>query len=399
VSPATRSKSDRSDFATVAEQTLRTLRRATAAVLAACGGLERAVDVATRFGLDRSLAWKVWHIGYGTGATPSPAHIPGRLGYARFLDAAGVAGVGAEVIAEARASFAAFQQLLAHHAGDRATADSMLGVLTEEGRTRRETALRREACRANAYFLGVQASSLYQLDVLLAPEPGFMPDLVRIRGHFGLLRMRAGVTWRLARTTLMRADGPSGELHREPLLGGDASEGGLMPEFCSRPLPLVTRRVVDGVTVEDELAPGEVGQGGAVDVVTGEWISRMPRSKAVRDAVTMRVTTPAERLCYEVVAPPEVVERLTLRVHSTVQTEHPYMRAEDYDQIPVLESFEDLGPVADAPAAPEIPRQGAIMRWVLGAMWDRVRGSRVWRVRMRYPIVPSCLAAVYVLRV
>lgn len=390
--------SPQDQFSDEATLTLKELRRATAEVLGGCHGLDRAVDVAHRLGLDRSLAWKVWQVGQGTKGCPSSAHVPGRAGYRRFLDAAGRAGVLPEVIEHARAAYEKFEELTSTYAGDRATAGSMLSGLSEEGRTRMETAIRRDGFRANAHFLGVQAAALYQLDVLLPFVEHEPRRIVRVRGHIGLRRNRPNVAWVISRSTLVHRDGPSPSVSRVSLSGRQVTNGDLpliLPEFCSRPLPPVERRVIAGVTFEDELQPGPVGQVGAVDVVTGERVEWQPRAGTLSDAVTMAVTTPCERLCFDVLVPEAIsAAGLSLSVHSTVQTEHPFLHCAAY-LIPVPESLEELGPAGLAPSTPEIPRHGEMIRWTLAQAGLFEQPMRLWRLRMRFPPVPSCVAVTY----
>lgn len=413
-------------FSLEATDVLRELRRTTATVLGACRGVDRAVEVSAKLGIDRSLAWKLWRVGQGPGACPSPAHIPGKQGFLRFLDAAANAGVDPVLIRDAKSAYERLEQLSETYAGDRASAGNMLGALTEEGRTRLETSLRRDAFRANAFFLAVQAEAMYQLDVILPrgdnPRAGL--DVVRVRGHYALRRNRPNVPWIVARSTAVDAQGPSANVRRSPLRAPASAEDlpdrpfpVLLPEFSTDPMPTVVRRLVAGVTVEDELQPGPVGQVGAVTIVTGERVSRDElaahadpgRARARTDAVTMSVTTPCERLCYDVVIPEGLAAGpIRLRLHSTVQMELPYLRGPEAGVIPVSESFEDLGDVHLAPPVPEIARHAELLRWTMsralsppGAGGDGPASQappmrfRLWRARMRFPPIPSCLAAAF----
>lgn len=421
--PEAGSAYDGSDpFLAEAGATLLSLRRTTSAVLSECGGLDRAVHVSTRLGLDRSLGWKVWQVGRGSAGYPSPAHIPGAQGYEHFLRSARASGVAEETIVAARRAFAAFERLTASHAGNRASVDLMLGRLTDEGRTRLEVSLRRDGFRANAYLLGVQAAALYQVDALVDAGPRFHPEVWRIRGHFGLRRTGASGAWLIARSTRVDAAGPTNMLQRDPLgapstpdqrtaadveraatsdAGASERSPILLPQFCSSPEPMVIRRTIPPATIEDELRLGHVGQLGEVDVVTGERVHSMPPPLTPRSAVTMSVLTPGERLCYDVVvhrdllAGSRLTDWLRLRVHTTVQTDLPYLRGDDFATIPVPEQFEDLGSALDAPEAAEIPRQGVMLRWLLSQLPGGPGAYRLARVRLRYPPVPSVLAAGY----
>lgn len=364
-----------------------------------CVGIDRAIDVATRLGLDRSLAWKVWQVAQGAGDCPSPAHIPGSLGFDRFLTAARKVGVSPERIEHAREAFAKFRQVASDFAGDRATADIMFGALTEEGRTRFETALRRDAFRANAHFLGAHASTVFQIDVLV-PRAGFLPDVARVRGLIGLTRVRDNVPWLVARTTLVTSEGPSAKLVRTPLRSNGPAHaqdglGFLLPQFCSSPLPQLQRRLVGGVTAEDELLPGPVGQMHAVNVVTGELHTHMPIAAEERDAVILPITTPCERLVFDVIAPAGSLRDLQFKIHSTVHTDLPYLRGSDYQRIPVPESIQDLGSLASAPPAPEVTGHADVIAWLLQRLDQRASSLNLWRVRMRYPPVPAAATVSY----
>lgn len=390
-------------FGDAAIAVLRDLRRNTAGVLTACSGMERPVDVSNRLGLDRSLAWKIWQVAAGAGPCPSAAHIPGRQGYERFLESATKAGVDEGMIHLARDSFRAFQRLTSVHAGDRASVDIMLGTLTDEGRTRLELALRRDGFRANAHFLGAQVGALYQMDVVLPPRPGFMPDIARVRGHFGLRRNRPSASLLIARTTMVSSTGASPAPRRVPLTSiahatpsHDALPA-LLAEFCSRPTPGVTRRTIQGITVEDELQAGEVGQLGAIDVVTGELVTDMPERPVDKQAVTMLVSLPSERLCYDVLLPRGFVYDMqpAARVHSMMQTDLPYLRREDFDAIPVPEHLEALGSAATAPPSPDIPRHPDMLAWVLKTLGRSAEEFQLFRLRMRFPPAPSCVGVAF----
>lgn len=386
-------------FGSSAAETLHAIRAAVSAVLSSIGGMERAVDVATRLDLDRTLAWKIWQVGQGEGPLPSPAHIPGQQGFTLFLEAARRLCDDPAAIQRAHEAFEAFSAFTKRHAGDRAKVDSMLGGLTDQGRERLELALRRDGYRANTHFLGVSAACIYQLDVLIPPQSGQMPDVVRVRGHYGLQWIRPNVSWLLSRSTLVHEDGPTGMLSRQPV--GNESDFPLLVDFCSSPTPTLHRRVVGGVTTEDELVNDRVGATSAIDAVTAERMTHMPGRPVESDAVTMSVMTPCERLVFDVLIPPMLdANKPDLRVFSTLQSTYPYIRGEHFHRIPVLEDFHDLGTLGAASSlrftpAPEVPDHDRLVRWLAGRLGDQMQGSRVWRVRMKYPPVPSCLFAAY----
>lgn len=360
--------------------------------------IDRPVRLAEYLDIDTSLAWKVWKVGLGEGSYPAAAHIPGEAGFERFLTAAERAGVGATAISHAREAYANLNELLRVHGGDRASGVIMLGFLSDAGRTRTELAVRRSAFRANAHFLGVQARALYQLDICTRAASGVGLSVIRARGHFGLQRTRVGVTWMLGRSTPVIHSGPTGA-SRSPLdLGNprDAESPWLLPQFCSHPMPEVVRRTINGVTTEDELAPGPVGQTGASDIVLGERIENVPVSDAVQDALTMWVATPAEHLCYDVVMEDGLTTRdVQARLHSTVHGDLPYLRGETRDMIPMPEDFRPLGFASSCPPTTNVPRQEELFAWCIARAGVDPARLRVWRLRMKLPPVPTCVAAIY----
>ncbi len=391
-------KPDVPAFPAQAEAALLALRRAVARILASLPLVDRPIRLAELLGIDNSLAWKVWKVGLGEGALPAAAHIPGEAGFARFMSAARRGGASESAVREAGDAHRALLDVMQSHGGDRASGAIMLGFISDAGRMRTELAMRRAALRANAHFLGVQARTLYQLDVLTCDPSGGAPIVTRVRAHFGLKRTRQGVSWLLGRSTPVEAKGPLA-VRRRPLAAEQSaadSSPWLLPAFCSSPLPNITRRLVGGVTTEDELAPGAVGESGAVDVVMGEVIDGRAASTAATDAVTMWVSTPCERMCYEVLIERALIRgAVSARVHSTVHGDLPYLRGEHCDSIPVPESFQEMGSADSAGPAVEVPHHAELMKWVIARAGKRPGDLALWRLGLRMPPVPSIAAAVY----
>lgn len=384
------------DFLDAARASMIELRRTTAEVIHELGDLDRPVRLAERLQIDRSLAWKVWKVAFDPSPLPSAAHIPGASAFARFVAAAEAAGVRAEVASGAKAAFSALTEVLTAHGGDRASGAIMLTSLSDAGRMRSELSLRRGAFRANSHFLGVQAATLYQLDVLVPGAPGHRPNVLRLRAHLGLKRTRAEVAWMLGRSTPVASDGPLAGAKREPLAApsGDDSPW-LVREFCSEPLPDVRRRVIGGVTVEDELASGAVGMRGVVDVVMGERITEVPWRDGSRHAVVMKLNTPCEQAVYEVIAAEGVLKAPPiLRAHSMVHGELPYLRGEHADVIPMPESFVDCGVPGQSGPMADLPMHLSMMAWVVERCGVPAARLRLWRAHVKFPPVPACLAAV-----
>lgn len=399
-----RSRLDGADpFATDAAETLAALRRECARVI---GELPEPILRATQLGnsleIDRNLAWKIWQVAAGHGSVPSPKHVPGRLGFRSFIRAARERGVSAETVESALGVFDRFEQLVRRHGGDRASADILLGQLTDEGRGRLEIELRRNAYRANGHFLGVQARVIHQADLVLPGARGFMPRVVRIHGHYGVRRLRAGTPWVLSRSTFVQPSGrvSSSQCRRSPLSGGSPLEPPLLREFCSTPVLGVRRRLLSGERCVDELQPGPVGDEASVDVVTGEEVSGVPREPVARDAVTAHLLTPCEQFWYEAYFDRSLLDGAepTMDVYSTIHSDLPYAELEGSDRIPVPEQLMHAGPAETAPSIPDVPRHAELIEWTLQKCGVKASEIEVHRVSLRFPPVPSCVAVTYSLR-
>jgi hypothetical protein len=385
------------EFEAEAVAVLKDLRRSVARVLGDLQPCVRASELATTMGLDRSLGWKIWTLAQGASTSPSPKHVPGRAGFRTFIEAARQHGASAEHIEEATHAFARFEELSKAHARDRASAEIMLGALTSEGRSRLELSLRRAAFRANTHFLGVQVNTLYQVDLVIPGSEGRMPRVARVRAHYGLTRMRSGVRWVLGRSTLVTPGGATGAYTRRALDGVPPAGGApVVRAFSSTPTPRVLRRVLDGVVFQDELDAGPVGRAGSTDVVIGELVEDVPHSPEPTDAVTCKISAPCERFCYDVLLHHSIASHGSPRMeaYTTIHTDYPYTLG-DRDRIPASETIERMGEAHTAPPMPEVPHHADLIRWMFDACAEDPGAYDLFRYRMRFPPMPTLVAATY----
>lgn len=398
--PSTTSPSSNADgFEHDATPVLASVRQAVGQILSSLPEpVSRAYHLVGRLRIDRALAWRMWQVAYGPGALPDPAHIPGKVGVSRFLSAAADAGVRAGVIEGARGAFDRFDRLAAEYGSDRASINVLLSALGDRSQKPAAIEVRRELFRAQSQVLGVQARTLYQLNVVVPGEDGFGPDVVLVRGLAGLHRTRPGVSWVLGRSRLVQTTGAHTNYTRRAIDGPHLGPGEppLMPSRCSSPLPRVTRHLVDEVTYEDCLEPGPIGPRDAVDIVMGEVITHIPRDVDDHDAMTMRVTTPAERVCFDLLLhrdatlPASVpAPRLYTLVHGDVSF-HANVRGELPNADPLIEiGHTSTPPVEGVPAASEL-----VDHAVRTAGRPREQ-FRHYRFSMRYPPIPLIVAIEY----
>lgn len=380
---------------------LRELRRTLGSLLGAMPTVHRAVDLAEHLGIDRSLAWKVWRVSQGPDELPSPKHIPGRAAMDIFLAAASSRGVAPTLIEPVRECHTRLQGIIRRHAGDRASAEILLGQFTDEGRSRLEMQLRRDAFRAYSHFLGVRMRTRYQLDVVSPSGPEHMPSVARVRGYYGLQRTRAEARWVLSLGFVRQDAHAVGTLTRRPLdptiAEGPATSVPILPRFCSPgELPL-RRQPTDSQTVVDELAPGPIGETGAADIVTGELIAHVPRRATSVDRVGVHLRTPSERLCYDVLIHRDVAggRPPVMGVYTTLNASTPQEIPEERDRVPVIEELRELGAADTAPIAVEVPRYAELQAWVFEQLRYDPRDYLLYRYSMRFPPVAIVIRATY----
>lgn len=360
----------------------------------------RASQLADALGIDRNLGWKIWRVCQSREELPSPKHVPGKAGVQSFLAAAEKAGARAELVAAVRNAFERFEEFTRIHGGDRASVEIVLGNLTSDGARRLELSLRRAAFRANSHFLGAQARTLYRMDVVFPGAPGYMPEVIITRGFFGLWRTRANKALVFAHSGLilqrtMRVTAGYERLPLDPAVR--PGEVPLLREFCSPGLPEVRRCVIDdGGTFEDELSAGPAGQAAAVDIVSSEHIRNMPLDTRRRGAL-MTIRTPAELACFDLLLHREAWDGQTpdLRTHTTVNSEYSAARADHRDEIPHTERLELLGRADRIAPIAEVPGHADIIRRVLSSVPFPASEFSLFRVRMRFPPLPICVAMDY----
>ena len=362
------------------------------------GPPERAVEVAETLGLDRSLGWKIWKVARGNDVYPSPKHIPGAAGIELFLNAAVTKGVSDDLIVAARSAFEGFEQLIRDHAGDRATLDSMLSRFTTEGHERHEIAVRRDGFRAASHAFGVQARTLFGAQAVFPGGTGRGSDRGVIHGNFGLHRMRAGTSWVLRRSGFFVKEGPVAArgFHRLPLeetAGESEAPGHAHPirAFCSQPLPEVRWVEAPGEFQEYVLAPGPVGKSGAIDWVCAEHVTQLPTLEDPRDAATIMVHTPCERLCFDLFLHRQISDGELPELRVDAALFGGVRMTDERDRIPVVETVIDMGTADRAPAAPEVPRHREMIQFVFDRLGLDLREFRAYRVRTKYPPIPIAI--------
>lgn len=392
----------KADASRAFEEDLRTslvaLRGAIGAVVEALPSYpRRAPDLARELGLERNLAWKMFRLVNQPDALEAARFVPGAASIDTFLDAAVRRGVREELAARVRESASRHAEVVRLHAGDRASADIMLG---SRGGDSGELALRRAAFRAASYVAGVQAQTHLQTFILApsATDPNVM-DGVGMKGLVELRRMRPDAPVVIGKS--MATDDAGNVLSRpetEPV-DGPLPAGrhvALLEEFCSRPLPVFRRVPGEWGFVEDELVEGPVGKTGSITFMSGDVLRSFAPRFATGDDRTMdmvtRVRTPAAVLVCDLLMHEAFFGDVEVRASVYDDLLGDAMRrgaARERYRLASLGKVERLGRAPAAVQSPDVPRYSRMMQHVMDRLGWEAERFEVHRVRIEMPFLPT----------
>jgi hypothetical protein len=355
-------------------------------------------DLARRFGVDKSLAWKMSKIAQEEDPVATVSHVPGNSGVRIFLTAFERAGAPADAVNAVKEAVDEFGRVVEIHASDRKTLEMMLGNLDGEVEQQRQESHRKLAYRGNSGMWGVRAKAQLSLNVLMpnADEPA-MADLVQVGGLIGFRRLRPSARWLLFRRERWSDDDPHPPMDVvESLDPSYPADKGVpfIGEFSSDPLPQINVEIGEGEE-QYELPPGPVGNTAAFTCIYGHVTRKVGPAYADRadefSEIGCNVTTPVEHLLldllvhrdFEWAMRPELLMYSRLdggAMHATVRRARNIM--------PIVEPPRDLGWVVGALATPVMPRYSKLVRYVFDRLGQGPADFRAFRFTMTYPPIP-----------
>lgn len=379
------------------------LQEAVAEVVAAVPGvrIDRAARLAEALDLGNGLAWKIFKAVNGEDPMSAAQYVPGAEGIRIFLNAARKRNVPDEVIARARGSYDAFEELVRVQAGSRKSFDMMTAGISRTDRRQRDLAHRKGAFEHQSYIFGVQAKTLLRTWILQAAADGRTYDCVAIHGFVDLRLLRQVVPWCMSRCyTIDDAGTMQTTYEREPLdPDGAAAEGSaglpLMQAFCSRP-DLTFQRVRRPNNVDDYLLVNErIGTDGLVTCFSGELLRSAEtryRDATHQDLLFMPpVRIPCEALLLDIFVHRDLFGplQLTQAMYCDAGMRDPTQPLYDWERLPLHDEPEYLGPGMTHANAPDVPRYLDLLRYGFDrAGWDSQQFD-AYRLRVFYPPVPA----------
>jgi len=269
-------------------------------------GGARPTTVGRVLGLDKTLAWKVSRFSETADPLKAVKHIPGASGVEIVLKAAKANGIHEDQITAVREANQAFQTFVRQVAGDRRSFEAMLAAGGQSEKIDLEE--RRAFYRSGSVIWGVRAKVQF-LTLCLKPSPTNPDriDVLQLSGFYDFARLRSNVPWIIRRLWVSESNDKNGsEFRREPLYTQEPGCNALpmIPEFCSTPIPKINQFTDSNGVLYDEIAPGPVGNPGALTCVSGElYHSAFPMHWSPENTFgryELMLTTPVEAVVFDV---------------------------------------------------------------------------------------------------
>lgn len=393
-------KSQTRSFADDARTAVFALRRALADVLSSVNAdPDQPQEISRRFGLDKTLTWRIARVIRAEDPWEAVPHIPRRPSIGIFTRAMTKHGAPPDRIASVHDALIQFERCVETHSGDRETLEMMLGVQPRGTTAKRMEAFRKAGFQANSAIWGVRARLQIGVQVM-APclaHPGSLA-LSTVCGLIDFRRLRPDVPWTIA--SLSRWD----DIESSPASVGpfpiDQSvrpqDPPLLADFCSTPLPqMMVVKENPGLT-RFMLSEGPVGNTAAASVIFG-W--HYPRSASKFQSYPgeqgehgVALSTPVEMVIQDLYIHrsldfafnPEGV------VYSQLPGGPRYPEhGRQAGELPVASEVVDLGESPPDTTTPEMHRFGEMVEAACRASGCPPDEFRGYRFRIKYPPIPS----------
>lgn len=387
------------------------------AVLQLCSSLSAALHelgadpakpqvISRRFGIDKSLSWRIARAVREEDAWAALPHIPGRPGIGIFLEALAAHGAGKESIDAVWAAQDAFEAFIARHAKDRETLQMMVAAAAADASDKRMEAFRKDGSQAASALLGLRAGLHLSACFVQPGTKTDMVDIAVVSGLVGFSRLRPDALWSVATFKNWGGDPESvngAATPIDPTVG--KGETPFLRDFCTQPLPDVRAIETQPGVTRFMMRPCAVGFASAADVFSGS---------IYRNTASVRESYPGERGEYgtNLIVPSEALV-LELFLHRDIPIEHNITTSvysmfpdgpqypesgSDALRLPVPTTVIDLGFGDTETRFPEFPRYRELREMVAARLGKPLAEFHRFRYRLRYPPIPTLAVLSHPLR-
>lgn len=386
------------------------LRRAFASVLQSVGAdPDQPQEISRKFGLDKTLTWRIARVVREDDAWEAVAHIPRKPSIAIFVDAMSRQGAPPDKVEALWQAHRDFEQFIETHSGDRETLEMMASGAARKSAAKRLEAFRKNAYVGNSAIWGVHAHAQFSLRLVVPSKSSGMLDLATICGLAGFRRLRSDISWAITSINDWdQADSPSDRhFSRAVPLDPTIARGQppLLREFCTEPLPKISVIEHPPRTFRYMLGGGEIGKTGTANVAMG-WVDRgtVPARESYpgeRGEHGMNLSTPAEWLIQDVLLHRDLdfARDPHVCVYSQLPGGPQYPTAgPDAAILPVPTEVVDLGSGPPDTTAPQIERYDELVQFAAAQLGHTLSDFFGYRYRLRYPPIPSLAVLSHTLR-
>jgi hypothetical protein len=377
------------------------VRRTLAALVDAVGANpQQPQEMSRRFGLDKTLTWKIARFICDDDMLAAAVHLPGKSSVKNLVEAMVRNGAPMDAGDPVLEAMERFEALVASHSGDRETFEVMLGSASNELAKKRGETSRRQLYQGGGAVWGVQARVHVSLHFVAPCQTS--PDRLDfgvVCGFVDFRRLRSDVSWSVARRSAFTQDGThtvSPDLHpMDETLDRDAAP--LIRRFCSNPVPeLSPARTSTSNITRFEIPPGPIGHQAAATCILG-WIARNEAAMYRTDGDTIgehivRLSTPAEILYHDL-----YVHRslgFAMNPQPRLYSDLPGGPIYPFDGLnagllPVTEDVIDLGIAPTMAMTSDIPNYREMVGLAIERLGWKQSEFHGFRLRLRYPPIPA----------
>lgn len=402
-------RSEQKPFVHDGRAAVHSLRRAIAAVMSSVGAeIDEPQEMARRFGLDKTLSWRLSRLVREEDPWEALQHIPGRPGMGIFAGVMETSGAPADRLAAMWEAVDGFERFVRTHTRDRETLEMMVGGTARRSAERRMESFRKAGFLSNSAILGVKAVTQVCAHMIAPSRTPGMADMGVISGLSEFCRLRPNVPWAVA--TVRNWGGASASMTGESAAAPvdettRAGEAPLMKEFCSQPVPDVRVAEHPKGTYRCMLTDGPLGYSAAATVISG-WVyhATAPLSESYPGEPGehgANLTTPVEALVFDLFVHRDLpfARSVTARVYSQLPGGPRYAEegATAYE-LPVPTEIVDMEDGPPDPPSPALGRYAEMIGRVAGRMGRAAEDFSVLRYRLRYPPIPALALLTHPLR-
>jgi len=389
---STSSPSESASFEPEATAVLRALGASIASALAEIGFFGKPADIYRSLKLERTLSRQLYGLAAAVETVKSGGMVPSSASMERFHAAARDRGASEPKLDAVRTAYRAFEELVARHAGDRVTFNSMFSAAggIDEDWLANDLQHRRNAFRAMSHALGLQAKTQLLTQIIRGNGRENGCDIISLDGFVGLRVLRPLPSVRVF--GMLR---PTASTAVQSPIGDDAAESDhILREFSTSPLPAMTR--VDGESsvgryLELSLQSPAVGITGACTLMFGTYLQGLQIGPQEQLKFYSTQGVPVETVHFDALVEPGLCGDVLPTGRSLMGFRG---QIDDPNLIPLQGKFDvqDLGRGPRALVTPQIPNYHEMLDATTKQVGWAIHDYRALRITAAFPLYRSTLA-------